>query len=371
MSVVSRRWLILLAVIAIALFLLVVLRPQPDRQLREVAPLRVSLYEVQPQDLTRHARYTGVLRPAHEASLRFEVAGRVLERLHEPGEAVASGEPILRLDDREYASKVAEAEAVLARDRRLLELAERNIRLQEAEVARLEKLSGRKLASHTQLDNARQKLNALRTDAARLRYSVDANAARLARARLDLERTRLVAPFEGRVNAVLLDVGDYATRGSEAAEVVDDRQLELPIYVPASEGLAVHIGDTAEVQVGDRRLQAEVVAVQPDPDPRSFTRAVRLRLPPQTGRPGALASADLVTGQYPDALAVPVSALLNDEGHRYVFVYHDGRLERREVHTGPRVGDLRIVLKGLRAGERVVARDVAGLADGQQVVAGG
>ncbi len=364
----ALRWALLLAVIGVALALLVALRPQPDRRLREVAPLRVSLYTVTPRDLLRRERYSGVLQPAREASLRFEVAGRVVARRHEPGEAVAEGEVILQLDPREYRSRLDEAEAVLARDRRLLELAERNIRLQQAEVKRLEQLSRKKLASHTRLDNARQKLNTLQTDAARLRYAVAADEARLARARLDLERTGLRAPFDGTVNRVQLDVGDYATRGAAAAEVIDDRRLELPLYLPGGEPLAVAPGDPAQVMIDERAVAAEVVSVQPDPDPRSFTRAVRLRLPEGVGRPGLLAHAELVTGRYPGSLAVPVSALLNDEGRHFVFVFRDGRLQRRSVEVGPRVDDLRIVRRGLREGERVVARDVAGLADGLQVV---
>jgi hypothetical protein len=66
-------------------------------------------------------------------------------------------------------------------------------------------------------------------------------------------------------------------------------------------------------------------------------------------------------------LRVPVAALLREDGKAYLFVDQGGRLARREVQTGGRDGDAVIIRSGVAAGERVVARDVAALSDGQQV----
>ena len=65
---------------------------------------------------------------------------------------------------------------------------------------------------------------------------------------------------------------------------------------------------------------------------------------------------------------VPVSAVLNDDGGAFVFEYSDGNLHRKPVALGARVGEMQVVHRGVRDGDRIVSRDVAGLSDGQAVV---
>ena len=58
---------------------------------------------------------------------------------------------------------------------------------------------------------------------------------------------------------------------------------------------------------------------------------------------------------------------MNADGDAFVFQYADGTLHRQAVALGPRVGDVQVVHSGVREGDRIVARDVAGLSDGQAV----
>jgi hypothetical protein len=68
------------------------------------------------------------------------------------------------------------------------------------------------------------------------------------------------------------------------------------------------------------------------------------------------------------ALVVPNTAVLLDEGSAYVFRVADQRLERVAVELGPRVDRQQVLAAGLQAGEAVVVRDVAALSDGQAVI---
>ena len=124
-----------------------------------------------------------------------------------------------------------------------------------------------------------------------------------------------------------------------------------------------------DVEVDNRVLPGQVVALQLDPDPETFTHALRVGLAGETVRPGQVARARLPLQVQRDVMAVPATAVLYDEGRAFVFLHSNGLLKKVEVQTGSRVGDLQVVLRGLDAADHVVMRDVAALSDGRVVEA--
>jgi len=376
-----KPWLYLLAAIALIIFLLLLFRPEPSKELRDIPPLGVVLAPVEVGNYEAGQPYAGRLTPINRAELRFEVAGQIGERLVEPGQMLEREAILLRLKPGDYQPLLTEAESSLQqeeasvnRDRQLLKLAKQNVALQKAEVDRLRALGEKNLTSKSQLDAAVQQLTVLQTEEARLRYIVETAESRLAakqasfkRASNNLDRTELRAPFTGRVNSIKVNVGDYVNSGQVAAEMVDDRHHDLVLHVPGQVVEHNGLGDKLTVTTEYRTVMGSVISLQVDPDPNTFTHEMRIRLPEGVGRSGALARAELVTGRYQDVLAVPVPAVLNADGRQLVFVYKAGKLEQREVSILQRINDLVLIKSGLSKGERVVARDVAALSDGIHV----
>lgn len=373
----------LLLALAGLVILLLLTRPQPASvlQTQTVLPVRtttVTTHELQPVETV-----SGTLEPMRKAQLHFELSGQVRERHVEPGQAVAAGAALLALDAGDYQDALDSAESRLqlevrsiARDRELLELAQRNRTLQEGEVKRLEQLGKDSLVSRSRLDEARGKLLGLESEVARLRTSVATADARLAllraernRAARDLVRTRLDAPFAGIVNAVSAQVGDYVTPSEAVVELVDVSALDLYVEVRGELARALSQGQQVRVTVDGRQHAGRIVGLQIDPDQVTFTHALRVRLTGEGLRPGMVARAELPLDRLAGVLAVPVTAVLQDEGRSYVFRVREGALQRVAVATGRRVGDLRVVQEGLQAGDVIVTRDVAALSDGQQVQA--
>jgi RND family efflux transporter MFP subunit len=375
-----RQVLILLSLAATALLLLVI-QPSEEPALRSLAPSPVLVSLASRTDLYPQEVVSGRLQPMRRAWLRFEVDGRVAERRVEPGQSVAPGEVLLALDDQDYQDTLTQARAEwqqaredLQRDRSLLKLAERSRKLQEEEVSRLESLGERSLASKTRLGDAQALLTQRLSEEARLRASVATGPQRVAarkavvdRAERDLGRTTLKAPFAGRVNQVQLEVGDYASRNQQALELISD-QLDFYAQVRGSVARALTLGQQVTVTVGDLPYTATVAAVQPDPDPSTFTHAIRLRMPDSETRSGALAVVQLPLHPLQEALVVPSTAILLEEGGAFVFRVEGEHLQRVAVRLGPRVGQQQVVVSGIDVGEPVVVRDVAALADGQMVV---
>ena len=375
-----RQVLILLLLTAIALLLLII-QPADEPALRSLAPSPVLVNPASRTDLYPRELVSGHLQPVRRAWLRFEVDGRVAERRAEAGQSVSVGDVLLTLDDQDYQDVLIQAQAEwqqaeqnLQRDRSLLKLAERSRKLQEEEVSRLNSLGERSLASKTRLGDAEALLAQRLSEEARLGASVNTGPQRVAaskaamdRARRNLDRTTLKVPFAGRVNQVQLQVGDYANRNQQALELISD-QLDFYAQVRGPVARALTLGQRVTVSVGDRSYTASVAAVQPDPDPGTFTHAIRLRMPESETRSGVLAVVQLPLQPVRNALVVPSTAILLDEGSAFVFRVEGEHLQRVAVQLGPRVVQQQVIVSGIDAGEQVVVRDVAALADGQVVV---
>jgi len=376
----TRQLYILIALVAIPV-LLVVTRPEQNPELREAVSPRVQVDVVVLHDLQPLATVSGRLDPARKAALHFELSGQVDARPVEPGQTVQQGELLLALASGDFVDALAEAEAQLAqetrnieRDRDLLKLSQRNYTLQQSELARLQKLGADSLVSESRLDESRIRLIQLEAETAQLKASVASADSRLAlreaarnRAARNLERTRLQAPFAGTVNAVAVQRGDYVTPNQTVVDLIDSSMLDLYLEVRGDVAHALQPGQAVEVSVNGSSLQGEVLALQVDPDPVTFTHAVRVRLPGDRARPGQVAEASLPLQPLRQVAAVPSTAVLYDEGRAYVFRVNADTLELVEVRLGPRVGELQVVGQGINASDQIVTRDVAALSHGQKV----
>lgn len=371
------------AVTALIVAALAVTAPEPSSERRTQPAARVDGATAARVDLAPVEQVSGRLTPRLRSRLRFELAGQVVERAVEPGTTVQQGDLMLRLEDGDLRDAVAEAEAQLAieqeavaRDRRLLELARQHRDLQASEVRRLQRLDAGSLVSRSQQDEAQQRLLQLDSEVARLNNSVQSADARLQlrraaleRARRNLVRTQLRAPFEGVVNQVWVQQGDYVSPTQDAVEVVDVAELELDVNVRADVASATQLGDSVRVQVpGGNWIDGRIVALQSDPDASTFTYGVRIRIPGSAGASGQMATAELPLEPLHDVVTVPAAGVVYDEGKAFVFVVEDGRLRRAPVILGARVGARQVVRNGVQAGDQVVARDAAALSDGQSVV---
>lgn len=364
-----------LALFGFTAYALVATAPKPTASLAELPSLTVEAYTVARKDIAPHATFTGRLQPRRSAALRFEVSGPLRHRAVEPGVSVSAGDTLLILDDRDFKDRVGTAEAELRleesgieRDRVRLEQAVRHRELQREEVTRHSRLGKRSLLSQSSLNAAEQKLTELESRVAELTHSVETGGQRLAlkqakfdQARRDLARTRLVAPFDGRVNTVLAEVGDRITGDQAVASVVDVSELDFYVEVDGATALALRLNQEVTVKTGDREHLGILVALQTDPDPRTFTHAVRIRIPGDRATPGQLAVAQLPLPAVRNALVVPVEALRVDAAGQAVFRIEGRSLQRIAVTPGPRVGPWQVIESELKEGDLIVARDVAAM----------
>ncbi|MCG7901905.1 efflux transporter periplasmic adaptor subunit [Candidatus Thiodiazotropha endoloripes] len=384
MTTVIRRFLLSLAILIVTVLivlLLIATRPEANMEIKEPAVTRVEVTRVVQRDVLPEVTYTGLLRPRQTASLRFEVSGELLQRHVEPGQLVEAESLLLQLEDADYqdalteaASQLSETRATLQRDQKLLDLARENRGLAEREYKRLEKLGKGSLASVSTLESSRQQLINLQAEEARLAFSLQSNRARierqraaLSRAQRNLDRTRLLAPFSGRVNRVMVEAGDYVSANTLVLELIDSRDLELRVAVNGDVVAALELGQQLVVEIDEQQVNGKLIALQYDPDSQTHTHPLRIQVDNRGLIPGQLGQVKLPLRERKGALVVPASALLREEGKHYVFLIRDNHLVRQEIIPGLRYGELQIVQHGLQPNQQLVARDVDVLSDGNEV----
>ncbi len=354
----------------------------PEAKLEELPPLKVVTLEVQRQDLLPTESLTGRLQPVRTVQLKFEVQGRVKERLVEPGVLVERGGELLKLDAQDLQDQFTQSQsqydieqAGIRRDQRMLALAKQNLELQKSEVQRYEQLNNNSLISASQLDAARQQMLTLDSQVSDLQYKVTTSQARITLkesgrdvTQRNLQRATLTAPFAGYVNEINAEVGDFVTATQVVATIVDTSSLDLQLDVRGEVVAALRLNQEIDVIVGSKTIHGKLIALQMDPNISTNTHAIRIRLSGDMVQSGMLASADVPLGQQIDVLTVPVSAVATNAGESFVYRYQDGTLNKLPVVVSNRVGSKYIIASGVEAGAQIVARNVAGLKDGQRVV---
>ena len=318
----------------------------------------------------------GAVVPRTESNLVSEVAGRVVSVAQSmvSGGFFERGDVLVEIERADY-------EVALERFRAQATSAESELASAEKAYQRHDELREARSISESLHDEA---LNRLTIARASLREA----RARVARGELDLARTRMTAPFDGRVRSERVDPGQFVNRGESIATLysVDVAEVRLPVrdedlaFLPSSVArLEANASDLPRVVLkarfagAEHAWEARIVRTEGELDPR--TRMVNLVA--QVPRPydpaddsppltvGLFVEAEIFGKTIDDVLVVPRSALQSGEG---VFVVDsENRLSFRDVEILRSTGEVYYVRGAILAGEPICLSTLDGAADGQRV----
>jgi RND family efflux transporter MFP subunit len=356
-------------------------RPDTHAELQSLPPPTVKVDIVDQIDIQPITEVTGKLQPARKARLHFQVSGQIDRRIVEAGQNVEENALMLSIESGDYIDAVEESSAILKteraaieRDSQLLELMRQERELQESEVARLKRLGQESLASKSNYDQALQSLYRQQADEARLKHSVDSarsrlmiEQARLNKAERNLQRAQLLSPFNGTINNIYVDVGDYVSPGQAALEIVQVNKLDLNLEITGLSASQLRLGQKIKVLTKSDEREGQIIALAVDPDAETNTHALKVRLPSAGLYAGQLAVAHLPGNFYKNANVIPISAILYEDGQSYVFEVIDDHAIKKSVKLIERYKDIQIVA-GVDSGSTIISRDVSSLADGQAVI---
>ncbi len=378
----SSRFLPLLILVAsfVTIGLLFLARRTPEEQPRpDLAPL-VRVTEVAPEPYRFIVRANGSVSPRTESDLIPQVSGEIVEM--SPA-LVAGGffekdDVLARIDPADYRVDREAARAQVARARSEFARAKK-------EQERQQQLADRSVASQSRIDDAE---NAFRVAEASLREA----EARLERASRDLARTRIRAPFRGRVRSEQVDLGQFVNRGTPIARIyaTDFAEIRLPVpdrelayldvpLVPTEIGdadapVGARVDLSAEFAGGRHTWQGRLVRTEAELDPRSrmvhLVARVRDPFGLETERSAPLAIGLFVEAEI-EGETVERATLLPREalrpGDRIFVVDSESQLRFREVELLRVERDRIVVGRGLSAGDRVCTSPLEAAIDGMQV----
>jgi RND family efflux transporter MFP subunit len=294
---------------------------------------------------------TGTVVSRNDARISGEVGG-TLAWIAEPGANVKRGDTIARIDGERLALTLRDNQAALKR-------LDAQLDLLATQRARLQTLGN--VVSQSQLDEALSRERMAEQDVEQARVARD-------RARLDLDRATVRAPFAGIVAERLRQSGEFVAGGSPLLRLVNDRDLEVVARAPLTTADSVGEGAIARLVDGEHKGEGKVRAVIPVGDERSRMVELRIALSDRSWRVGAPVRVEIAPRALKAVVTVPRDAVILRQGASYVMrVNADNTAERVAVNIGPGYAN-NVQIDGLlQAGDRVVVRGGERLEPGQTV----
>lgn len=350
---------------------------------------------VQPKEVTvavaaleawpRSVRVQGSLLADEDAVIGSKLAGRVATVEVDLGSIVKKGDTLVTLDRSELDLQVQLAEAQLKQATAAIgltpdddeskldykksppvELEQALVDEAQAAVNRAQGLLPTRAITGGEYDTLIAQLRA-----AKARYNSALNSvgtqasligvrrAELALVRQQVADSRIMAPFDGVVEARRTSPGEYLAMGQPVVSMVRSDRLRLTAGVPESRAREIKPGQQVEIRVAGVEEPIVAAVTRVSPIVTQTSRSVRIEAdipnPDHRLQAGLFAEADVIVDAYSQAIALPESAVTRFAGVEKVWVVADGQATQKSIRTGRQERGRIEILDGLPVGSQVVA----------------
>ena len=430
MKINSKHYSSLFIAIALALtFAIILVKFKPEIQHVATEMPSKSVEVITAKSIPFRARITayGNVEPAITLNSTAEVSGKI-SYVHphlKAGEKILAGTVVVRIDAEDYASTLRQTEADLSGSRsalkeldeeeksarRSLKLAKNNLKVGEAEYARIKRVYEKKVVTKSALDAEKQKVIQLQQQVEEIQGKINSFDSRgqsikaqIARAEQEVQnretilgRTEISLPFDASIGTVNIDRNEFVTVGSPLFEAIDLKGVEITAQLPidSMRKLVSHLEGTIKIDklslrtgqgINDRlklsayvRLvngmpsavwEARVLRISDSIDPTrqtmgmvvgvedSYAKRIPGKRPPLIK--GMYTSIDIFAPAHP-ALVIPRKAV--HQGRVYI-ANADNQLEIRSVDIQLMQGDLVAIRSGIEPGEKVIITDLIPVIEG-------
>ena len=315
----------------------------------------------QMRELQQVIPLTGNLQALNQTLVRAKVAGEIKEALVREGEAVKKGQVLARFDTVDFQSRLNEKIANLEGARAQLSLAEKNQKNNQS-------LLQQKYISQNAYDNTQSSF--LVSQATLKSYQAQVDLARNA-----LNDAVVRSPMEGSVAKRHVQPGEKVSQDTPLFAIVDLSRMELQAPVPASEIGNVRVGQEATIRIDGndgKTYSGRVERISPasEAGSRSINVYVAIANAELTLKGGMFATGVLHLSNTLPVLAMPLSAIRNENGQAYVITLEAGKLARHPVELGRTAEQdgLVEIRSGLAEHAQVVTSRMEGLKPGTPAI---
>ncbi len=303
-------------------------------------PINVSVAEAKSEVMPNLLTAVGELAAVHQVNVTSDVNGRVTEILFTPGAHVASGTPLVQLFDGPDQGDLAnfKAQATVA----------------QLSLDRAKQLAARQFGPQATVDQAQA--------------AYDQAMAGIAKTEAIISQKLVRAPFEGELGVRHVEVGQYLTAGTAIVSLTDLSELYANFTVPEKDSGQLKVGQVVRLGVDAypaRTFEGKITTIEPQvaTDTRNIRVQATIANPDNVLKPGMFVTTTVVLPDKPPVITVPETAvdytLYGDSVYLISAKEEGGKTSLSAVRTfvqaGNRVNGRAEILKGLKAGDRVVA----------------
>jgi membrane fusion protein (multidrug efflux system) len=297
-----------------------------------IVPVEVCIAEIKP--MTKRIETTGNLRANSSIIVKSEMPGGQgrIKKIHfEAGMAVKKCDLLLEFEDADFKARVSNAKAELE--------------IAELDFSRSEQLFKQKLESQKKYDEAKAKVSVAK--------------GRLEEAEANLQKTKIIAPFNGIAGIIPFSEGATIQNNQDLFKLVDETPMKVEFTIPERNVHDVGVGQNVEVKVDafkDRIFKGVVAAVDSAISTDTHSLNVVASIPNEQGqlRQGLFCNVSIITGEQGDVLQVDETAvqLLHDK--EIVYVVEKGRAFPVQIIRGYSENGKVEIKAGLTPGKIVV-----------------
>jgi HlyD family secretion protein len=377
-----RRKVVVISAVGVLIGTIVIANLTSQRE----KSVKVTIEKASRHDLTSIISASGEVKPKKNINISAHVPGRIIKIGIVEGQMVKAGDFLLKLDSTQYEANAERDQALIQSNKSQLIESEARMKREQNNYARQKQLFDSQLISQEQLETAKVESDIAQAEVQGISHQVQQAEASLKSSLDSLSKTVYNSPIDGIITSLRVEEGEVAVigtmnnPGTVLMTIADLSEMEVEVEVDETDVVGVRLGQAAKVKVDalpDQVLKGTVTEVGSSAiakvttsaeESRDFQVTITLIDPPNTLKPGLSASADIITAEKKDVLAVPISSLVVREKKNEDPSRKDGAEEEGVYAVESGRARFIPVKKGIMGG--LLIEISAGLQEGQDVIVG-
>ena len=303
----------------------------------------VRTHTAQQRSIQIKGIYAAEILPFRKATVAAEWNGPIIEILAQEYDAVIKGQVLAQMDTEILAKEIEESEAQLI--------------YSEKQWNRYQGLHEKKAIADSALILAERD------------YKIaDATLQRL---RIQFQKATIRAPWDGVIQKKQVEVGDYMVPGQPAFGLVDKTQYRVRALVSGKDTLTMETGKTARLvlQNSNEIISTHISKIAPILDSTTRSLEVEAIINPKKDwiRPGMVAQLEIDRETIEAALCIPLSAVLEFEDGKGVYIAKDGHAVQRRIVPSEIIDEMLVVREGLLPGDQVIVEGQTQVSNGSKI----
>ncbi|SEM50678.1 membrane fusion protein, multidrug efflux system [bacterium A37T11] len=305
--------------------------------------VQVNGVKVSGQDFANIVTVSGSVEPNEQVQIRSEVSGLIRNLSFAEGTQVKKGQVLFAIDDSELLAQLSKAETT-------------------------EKLSAEN-ERRASLLLQKEAISVQEYDVAHADYESSKAQTQLIRAQL--AKTKVKAPFDGRIGLRNVSLGEYLTPTTVVANLLSTNPVKILFAVPEKYSSQMKKGQEIHFNLSgsNQKYTAKVYAIEPGIDAATRTLQIKALADNSQGTivPGAFAQVEIPISQVKEAVLIPSEAVIPVQNGKQAFVYKNGLARATMIETETRTSTSVLVTNGIAVGDTVITSGTMSLKDSVKV----